>query len=81
MVCALFARLGIPVTLRTGHDHAEPFAMVRDRHADALGPDDVQLYGLIAAAGPGGSADTVGPDKLSFEPYGLMFCNSPASSA
>jgi hypothetical protein len=54
--------------------------MVRDRHADALGPDDVQLYGLIAAAGPGGSADTVGPDKFSFEPYGLMFRNSPASS-
>jgi glutamate/aspartate transport system substrate-binding protein len=70
---ALFARLGIPVTLVTGHDHAESFAMVRDGRADALGLDDVLLYGLIAAAGPDGSAYTVLPDKLSFEPYGLMF--------
>jgi glutamate/aspartate transport system substrate-binding protein len=70
---ALFARLGIPATLDTGHDHAESFAMVRDGRADALGLDDVLLYGLIAAAGPDGSAYTVLPDKLSFEPYGLMF--------
>jgi ABC-type amino acid transport substrate-binding protein len=70
---ALFARLSIPATVVTGRDHAESFAMVRDGRADALGLDDVLLYGLIAAAGPDGSAYTVLPDKLSFEPYGLMF--------
>lgn len=70
---ALFARLKIPATLMTGHDHAESFGLVRDGRADALGLDDVLLYGLIAAAGPDGASYTVLPDKLSFEPYGLMF--------
>ncbi|MCJ2082372.1 amino acid ABC transporter substrate-binding protein [Methylobacterium sp. J-090] len=70
---SLFARLALPVTLVTGKDHAESFAMVRDGRADALGLDDVLLYGLIAGAGPEGGAFTVLPDKLSFEPYGLVF--------
>ena len=78
---ALFTRLGIPVTLVTGRDHAESFAMVRDGRADALGLDDVLLYGLIATAGPDGSAYTVLPDKLSFEPYGLMFRRDDAQLA
>ncbi|WP_245259351.1 amino acid ABC transporter substrate-binding protein [Methylobacterium sp. 77] len=70
---ALVARLNISTTIVTGHDHAESFAMVKDGRADALGLDDVLLYGLIAAAGPDGTSYTVLPDKLSFEPYGLMF--------
>ncbi|MCJ2033512.1 amino acid ABC transporter substrate-binding protein [Methylobacterium sp. J-068] len=78
---ALFARLDIPATIATGHDHAESFAMVRDGRADALGLDDVLLYGLIAAAGSEGGAYTVLPDKLSFEPYGLMFRKDDAQFA
>lgn len=70
---ALFARLKIDGTLVIGKDHAESFAMVRDGRADALGLDDVLLYGLIAGAGSEGTGYTVLPDKLSFEPYGLMF--------
>ncbi|WP_336488701.1 amino acid ABC transporter substrate-binding protein [Methylobacterium nigriterrae] len=69
----LFAQLKIPATIVTGRDHAESFAMVKDGRADALGLDDILLYGLIAGAGPEGAAYTVLPDKLSFEPYGLMF--------
>ncbi|MCJ2047835.1 amino acid ABC transporter substrate-binding protein [Methylobacterium sp. J-078] len=70
---ALFARLKIPATIVTGQDHAQSFALVRDGKADALGLDDVLLYGLIAGAGQDGAAYTVLQDKLSFEPYGLMF--------
>lgn len=70
---ALMARLNLSATIVTGRDHAESFAMVRDGRADALGLDDVLLYGLIAAAGSDGASYTVLADKLSFEPYGLMF--------
>lgn len=70
---ALFAHLRIDAKIVTGKDHAESFAMVRDGRADALGLDDVLLYGLIAAAGSEGAGYTVLADKLSFEPYGLMF--------
>jgi glutamate/aspartate transport system substrate-binding protein len=69
----LFAQLKIPATIVTGRDHAESFAMVKDGRADALGLDDVLLYGLLAGAGPDGAGFVVLPDKLSFEPYGLMF--------
>lgn len=78
---ALFARLSIPATLITGHDHAESFALVKDGRAEALGLDDVLLYGLIAAAGSDGASYTVLPDKLSFEPYGLMFRREDAPFA
>ncbi|GJE15986.1 amino acid ABC transporter substrate-binding protein [Methylobacterium marchantiae] len=70
---ALMARLNMATTIVTGHDHAESFAMVKDGRADALGLDDVLLYGLIAGAGTEGASYTVLADKLSFEPYGLMF--------
>lgn len=70
---ALLARFNIAATIMVGKDPAESFAMVKDGRADALGSDDVLLYGMIANAGPEGAAFTVLPDKLSFEPYGLMF--------
>ena len=72
-VRALLARLNISATVVTGKDHAESFAMVKDGRAEALGLDDVLLYGLVAGAGPDGAGYTVLADKLSFEPYGLMF--------
>jgi ABC-type amino acid transport substrate-binding protein len=78
---ALFARLNIPATIVTAHDHAESFGLVRDGRADALGLDDVLLYGLIAAAAADGASYTVLPDKLSFEPYGLMFRKDDAQFA
>jgi ABC-type amino acid transport substrate-binding protein len=70
---ALMERLKIPVTFVVGHDHAESFALVRDGKAVALALDDILLYGLIASAGPDGAQYVVLSDKLSFEPYGLMF--------
>ncbi|GJD49856.1 Glutamate/aspartate import solute-binding protein [Methylobacterium crusticola] len=70
---ALLARLKIQSEILVGRDHAESFAMVREGRADAFALDDVLLYGLIAGAGADGAAYTVLPDKLSFEPYGIMF--------
>ncbi|MGY2051841.1 amino acid ABC transporter substrate-binding protein [Methylobacterium sp. JK268] len=72
-VRALLARLKLEAQILTGRDHAESFAMVRDGRADAFALDDVLLYGLIARAGEAGQGFTVLPDKLSFEPYGIMF--------
>ena len=67
------ARLKIQADVLTGRDHAESFAMLRDGRADALALDDVLLYGLIAGAGADGANFTVLADKLSFEPYGIVF--------
>jgi ABC-type amino acid transport substrate-binding protein len=72
-VRALVERLRIPVEILVGRDHAESFGMVRDGRAVALALDDVLLYGLIAAAGPEGAQYVVLNDKLSYEPYGIMF--------
>lgn len=69
----LIARSNLSATIVTGRDHAESFTMVKDGRADALGLDDVLLYGLMAAAGAEGASYTVLADKLSFDPYGLMF--------
>jgi glutamate/aspartate transport system substrate-binding protein len=72
-VRALIERLKIPVEILVARDHAEGFAMVRDGRAVAFALDDVLLYGLIAAAGPEGAQFIVLNDKLSYEPYGIMF--------
>jgi len=72
-VRALIDRLKIPAEILVGRDHAESFGMVRDGRAVALALDDVLLYGLIAAAGPEGAQYVVLNDKLSYEPYGIMF--------
>jgi ABC-type amino acid transport substrate-binding protein len=72
-VRALIERLKIPAEIIVGRDHAESFGMVRDGRAVALALDDVLLYGLIAAAGPEGAQYVVLNDKLSYEPYGIMF--------
>jgi ABC-type amino acid transport substrate-binding protein len=78
-VRALIERLNISAEILVGRDHAESFAMVRDGRAVALALDDVLLYGLIAAAGPEGAQYVVLNDKLSYEPYGIMFRkNDPA---
>jgi ABC-type amino acid transport substrate-binding protein len=47
--------------------------MVKAGKADAFATDDVLLYGLIATDAQDGSSYTVLPDKLSYEPYGIMF--------
>ena len=69
----LLAKLKIQATLVTAPDHPASFAMVKAGQADAFATDDVLLYGLIAQDGPAGADYTVLPDKLSYEPYGLMF--------
>jgi ABC-type amino acid transport substrate-binding protein len=72
-VRALIERLKIPAEVMVARDYAEAFGMVRDGRAVALAADDVLLYGLIAAAGPEGAQYTVLNDKLSYEPYAIMF--------
>ena len=69
----LLAKLKIQAEILMGKDHAESFAMVKDGRADAFATDDILLYGLIANDGASGATYTVLPDKLSFEPYGIMF--------
>jgi ABC-type amino acid transport substrate-binding protein len=49
------------------------YAMVKAGKADAFATDDVLLYGLIATDAQDGANYTVLPDKLSYEPYGIMF--------
>ncbi|MBF0762830.1 transporter substrate-binding domain-containing protein, partial [Dysgonomonas mossii] len=49
------------------------YALVKAGQADAFATDDVLLYGLIATDGQDGASYTVLPDKLSYEPYGIMF--------
>jgi ABC-type amino acid transport substrate-binding protein len=69
----LVAKLKLRTEILTAHDHAAAFAMMKEGGADAFATDDVLLYGLIADAGAEGARYTVLSDKLSFEPYGIMF--------
>jgi glutamate/aspartate transport system substrate-binding protein len=70
----LLARLKIDAQVVTAPDHAASYAMVKAGKADAFATDDVLLYGLIATDARDGANYTVLPDKLSYEPYGIMFC-------
>ncbi len=69
----LLARLRIDAQVVTAPDHAASYAMVKAGKADAFALDDILLYGLIAGDPADGSAYTVLPDKLSYEPYAIMF--------
>ncbi len=69
----LLARLKIDAQVVTAPDHAASYAMVKAGKADAFATDDVLLYGLIATDARDGANYTVLPDKLSYEPYGIMF--------
>ncbi|WP_375463021.1 amino acid ABC transporter substrate-binding protein [uncultured Methylobacterium sp.] len=69
----LLAKLKLQADILIGKDHAESYAMVKDGRADAFATDDVLLYGLIANDGAEGAKYMVLSDKLSFEPYGIMF--------
>jgi glutamate/aspartate transport system substrate-binding protein len=69
----LLARLRIDAQVVTAPDHAASYAMVKAGKADAFALDDILLSGLIASDAAEGSAYTVLPDKLSYEPYGIMF--------
>ncbi|AWN39978.1 amino acid ABC transporter substrate-binding protein [Methylobacterium durans] len=70
---AMLAKSGIAAEILTARDHAESFALVKDGRADAFATDDVLLYGLKAGEGAASGAYTVLPEKLSFEPYAIMF--------
>ncbi|MCJ2134845.1 amino acid ABC transporter substrate-binding protein [Methylobacterium sp. J-026] len=69
----LLGRLKIDAKVVTAPDHAASYAMVKAGQADAFATDDVLLYGLIATDARDGANYTVLPDKLSYEPYGIMF--------
>ncbi|MDR7039158.1 glutamate/aspartate transport system substrate-binding protein [Methylobacterium sp. BE186] len=70
---AMLAKSGIAAEILTAGDHAESFALLKDGRADAFATDEVLLYGLKAGEGREGAAYTVLPEKLSFEPYAVMF--------
>lgn len=59
------------LTLLESKDHAEGFAMVARKTADAFAMDDVLLYGLRGAAAHPDDFRIVG-DSLSTEPYAIM---------
>lgn len=69
----LLTRLKIDAQVVTAPDHAASYAMVKAGKADAFALDDILLCGLIATDPADGQSYTVLPDKLSFEPYGLMY--------
>jgi glutamate/aspartate transport system substrate-binding protein len=69
----MLAKARVQPEILIGRDHAESFAMVKEGRADAFTTDDVLLYGLIASDGSAGAQYMVLPEKLSFEPYALMF--------
>lgn len=69
----LLGRLKIDARIVTAPDHAASYALVKAGKADAFATDDVLLYGLIATDAKDGAQYTVLPDKLSYEPYGIMF--------
>jgi glutamate/aspartate transport system substrate-binding protein len=69
----LLARLKIDAQVVTAPDHAASYAMVKAGKADAFALDDILLYGLVASDAADGASYTVLPDKLSYEPYGIMF--------
>jgi glutamate/aspartate transport system substrate-binding protein len=60
------------VTVVSGKDHAESFAMLAAGRAHAFATDDVLLYGIVANPRWRGEYEVVG-DFLSYDPYGLMF--------
>jgi glutamate/aspartate transport system substrate-binding protein len=63
-------KLGI--TIVTGRDHADSFAILKAGKADAFATDDVLLYGLVATTKSTSDYHVVG-EYLSYDPYGLMF--------
>jgi len=60
------------MTLLSGKDHADSYAMVANGKADAFALDDALLYGLIAENKAQAEFTVVG-DYLSYDPYGIMY--------
>ena len=63
-------KLGINVV--TERDHAESFALLEARKAEAFATDDVLLYGIIATEPRAHDMKVVG-EYLSYDPYGLVY--------
>lgn len=59
-------------------DHAEGFAMVRDKKASAFAMDDVLLYGLRANSGQPESFKVIGK-SMSIEPYAIVLPKGDAA--
>jgi glutamate/aspartate transport system substrate-binding protein len=71
-VKAISEKQKLGITIVTGRDHADSFAILKAGKADAFATDDVLLYGLIATTGSSSDYHVVG-EHLSYDPYGLMF--------
>jgi glutamate/aspartate transport system substrate-binding protein len=77
---ALSDKQKLGITIITGHDHAESFALLGAGNADAFATDDVLLYGIIATE-PGGQNMKVVGDYLTYDPYGLGYRRDDAAFA
>jgi glutamate/aspartate transport system substrate-binding protein len=78
---ALSDKQKLGITIVTGRDHAESFAMLSAGKADAFATDDVLLYGIIATEPSAQNMKVVG-DYLTYDPYGLGYRrNDPAFTA
>lgn len=62
----------LAITMVTGKDHADSFAMLEAGKVAAFATDDVLLYGFVATTKTGDRFQIVG-EYLSYDPYGLMF--------
>lgn len=69
---AIVERRKLGITVLTGGDHNESFAMLASGKADAFANDDVQLYGMLAETGTGAKYRVIG-DFLTYADYALMF--------
>jgi glutamate/aspartate transport system substrate-binding protein len=69
---ALNERQRLGLTIVSGDDHAQAFALLVAGKADALANDDVLLHALVADSRTTGRYKVTG-DFLSFDPYGLAF--------
>ena len=78
---ALSDKQKLGITIVTGRDHAESFAMLSAGKAAAFATDDVLLYGIIATEPSAQNMKVVG-DYLTYDPYGLGYRrNDPAFAA
>jgi ABC-type amino acid transport substrate-binding protein len=70
--------LGLKLQVVESQDHAEGFAMVRDKKAAAFAMDDVLLYGLRANSGEPESFKVIGK-SMTIEPYAIILPKGDAA--
>ena len=67
-VKAISQKQKLGITIVTGRDHADSFAILKAGRAAAFATDDVLLYGLVATTKTTSDYHVVG-EYLSYDPY------------